>query len=71
MEIQEQKKRLFGKIVRETAHPVRLTALIYLKQALVKEQYEICRDLIAIAKEFGATETQVANLLEDPRRTPT
>ena len=51
-------------------HPVKLTALLYLKDALRNEQYEICADAIAIAKEFGATASEVQALLEDPRRTP-
>ncbi len=51
-------------------HPVKLTALLYLKEALRKEQYEICSDVIAVAKEFGATASEVQSLLEDPRRSP-
>jgi hypothetical protein len=34
---------------------LRVTALSYLKEALVKERYEECADLIAAAKRFGAT----------------
>ena len=52
-------------------HPVKLTALLYLKDALRKEQYEICPNIIAVAKEFGAAPYEVQDLLEDPRRTPT
>ena len=51
-------------------HPVKLTALLYLKEALVKEQYELCRDFITTAKEFGANEFEVQDILEDPRRRP-
>ena len=51
-------------------HPVRLTALLYLKEALLKEQYEICAEVIALAQEFGATASEVQGLLEDPRRSP-
>ncbi len=69
IDITGQKKRLFAKITK--SHPVKLTALIYLKQALLKEEYESCADLISIAKEFGAKDSEVQNLLEDPRRTPT
>lgn len=50
--------------------PVRLTALLYLKEALLNENYEECRDIISIAYEFGASENEVQNLLEDPRRIP-
>ncbi len=52
-------------------HPVKLTALLYLKEALRKEQYEICESLIGIAKEFGAAPFEITDLLEDPRRKPT
>lgn len=51
--------------------PVRLTALIYLKEALLKEQYEACGDIITIAREFGARDREIKDLLEDPRRSPT
>ena len=51
-------------------HPVKLTALFYLKEALRKEQYEKCAEIIAIAKEFGAAPYEVQDLLEDPRRSP-
>ena len=50
--------------------PVRLTALLYLKEALIEERYEECRDIITIAYEFGATENDVQLLLEDARRNP-
>jgi hypothetical protein len=51
-------------------HPIVLTALLYLREALVREEYEKCRELIAIAEEFGASERDVNYLLEDPRRVP-
>ena len=51
-------------------HPVKLTALLYLKEALRNEQYEICAEVIALAKEFGATASEIQSLLEDPRRNP-
>lgn len=51
-------------------HPVRLTALLYLKDALVRERYEDCSAIIAVAKEFGAAEGEIRALLEDPRRVP-
>ena len=52
-------------------HPVKLTALLYLKEALRKEQYELCPDIISVAQEFGAAPYEVQDLLEDPRRSPT
>lgn len=51
-------------------HPLKLTALLYLKDALRLEQYELCADIIAVAKEFGATASEIQRLLEDPRRSP-
>ncbi len=48
--------------------PVALTALLYLKEALLEERYEECAQLIAIALEFGAGLLRVRFLLEDPRR---
>ncbi len=62
-----------SRAVRATArvkHPVVLTALIYLREALIREEYEKCRELIAIAEEFGAQEKEISYLLEDPRRVP-
>ena len=51
-------------------HPVKLTALLYSKEALRKEQYELCPDIISVAQEFGAAPYEVQDLLEDPRRSP-
>lgn len=51
-------------------HPVKLTALWYLKEALVREQYEKCSEIIAVAQEFGAAPYEIQDLLEDPRRSP-
>ncbi len=50
--------------------PVKLTALIYLREALIGEKYEDCADFAAIAKEFGALDEEIRFLLEDPRRHP-
>ena len=55
---------------RTSKHPVKLTALFYLKEALVSEVYEDCATAIEIAKEFGAEDFEIQNLLEDPRRKP-
>jgi hypothetical protein len=49
---------------------VKLTALIYLREALIEERYEECAEIIAIAKEFGALDAEIRILLEDPRRHP-
>ena len=34
---------------------LRVTALSYLKEALIKERYEECAELIAAAKRYGAS----------------
>lgn len=51
-------------------HPVRMTALLYLREALAQERYEDCGSIISIAREFGAHEHEIDWLLEDPRRVP-
>ena len=51
-------------------HPAKLTALLYLKEALLKERYEECAQTIAVAREFGAADFEIQDLLEDPRRSP-
>ena len=56
--------------VKRTKHPVRVSALWELRRALLEEKYEDCREIIAIAKEFGASQAEVYYLLEDPRRKP-
>lgn len=52
-------------------NPVKLTALLYLKEALLNQQYEKCTEFIETAKEFGAQDFEIQYLLEDPRRSPT
>ena len=55
---------------RRSRDPVKLTALIYLREALLEARYEECAEIIAIAKEFGALNGEIRLLLEDPRRHP-
>jgi hypothetical protein len=50
--------------------PVKLTALLYLREALLDEKYEECDQFIEVAKEFGAQAFEVQALLEEPRRLP-
>lgn len=50
--------------------PVKLTALLYLREALLEERYEECAEFIAIAIEFGAKSLEIKNILEDRRRVP-
>ena len=51
--------------------PLKQTALLYLREALLEENYELCDELIKAAHEFGADPFEIQSLLEDPRRTPT
>ncbi len=51
-------------------HPVKMTALLYLREALLEEAYEQCAQLVRIARDFGATEIELKRLLEDPKRAP-
>jgi len=44
-------------------HPIALTALIELCEALVYERYEEVRDMIEIAKDFGASDWEIRELL--------
>ncbi len=50
--------------------PIKLTALLYLREALLSEKYEDCSDFITIAREFGAKDFEIINLLEAPNRMP-
>ena len=44
-------------------HPVKLTAILYLKEALTAENYEECAGIITIAREFGAENTEITEIL--------
>lgn len=48
--------------------PVKLTALLYLQEALLAERYEECAEFIAVATEFGAQPIEIQAILENPRR---
>jgi len=66
----ETTKKVPKKYAKPGRDPVQLTALLYLKEALLAERYEECAFIVGIAREFGATEGEVKALLEDPRRKP-
>lgn len=51
-------------------HPVGLTALMSLKQAIEQELYEECPSIIEVAREFGISNQEIGAILEDPRRSP-
>ena len=67
----EMKMYVDLKCIENRKHPVRLTALLYLREAIAKEDYEACAELIKIAAEFHAKPSEIRNILEDPRRMPT
>ena len=50
--------------------PVKLTALLYLREALLGARYEECPEFIRVAREFGAKDREIEELLEDARRMP-
>ena len=50
--------------------PVKLTALLYLREALLAERYAECPLFIRVAKQFGAVNREIEELLEDARRMP-
>ena len=60
----------FTRYRKRVRNPVKLTALLYLREALLGEEYENCPEFIAIAKEFGALDEEIRVLLEDPKRHP-
>jgi len=50
--------------------PVKLTALLYFREALLGERYEECPEFIRVAREFGAQALEIQELIEDARRLP-
>lgn len=57
-------------LLRVRRNPVKLTALLYLREALRAERYEECAHFVQVAREFGAQEREIEELLEDARRMP-
>jgi hypothetical protein len=53
-----------------TRDPVKLTALLYFREALLTQRYEEVPEFIRVAKEFGAMDREIEELLEDARRMP-
>ena len=44
---------------------LKVTSLIYFKDALIKEQYENCRELIQTAKKFGAQQSEIRQIINE------
>ena len=57
-------------LLRVKKDPVKLTALLYFREALIRQRYEECPLFVFIAREFGAQEREIEELLEDARRMP-
>lgn len=53
---------------RAELHPVALTALLYLQEALRRERYEECAEYAATAQAFGAPASDIQGVLAEPRR---
>ncbi len=66
--MQELRERYTRRKDYRNKDPVKLTALLYLREALLKEEYEACGLFIRTAKEFGSTDYEILNILEDARR---
>ena len=42
---------------------LKFSALLYLTDALVKQEYESCAELIAVAKQLGAEQSEINDVL--------
>ena len=49
-------------------HPVAVTALLYLQEAVQQERYEDCAAYVTAAREFGAPVVEIQGILDNPRR---
>ncbi len=44
-------------------HLLKVTALLYLKEALYKEKYEECLELITVAKRYGVEQEEIQKII--------
>ena len=42
---------------------IKLTALVYLQEALSAQEYEACPELIGIAKELGSSQEEITDVI--------
>lgn len=42
---------------------LKLTSLLYLKEALIKQEYEQCAHIIKQAKKFGANQAEIKKII--------
>jgi len=47
---------------------LKVTSLLYFKDALFNEKYEDCRELVRIAKRFGARKTDIRRVIAESNR---
>lgn len=47
---------------------LKVTSLLYFKEALFNEEYEDCRELIRIAKRFGARKGDIFRVIAESNR---
>ena len=57
-------------LLRVKKDAVKLTALLYLRETLLRQRYEDSAGFISVAREFGAQDREIEELLEDARRMP-
>lgn len=56
---QNQNKQLVG-----SNEVLKTTSLLYLKEALKNQEYEICAELVQEARNYGATQGEVSAVLK-------
>ena len=44
-------------------HPLKVTSLQYLKEALANEAYEQCAEVLVVAKELGVEQSDIQKLI--------
>jgi len=47
---------------------LKVTTLLYFKEALLRERYEDCAELIRIAKGFGAEQSEISGVIAESNR---
>ena len=57
-----------NRITNYLEHPVKVTALQYLKEALRTERYEDCWEILTVAKEFGANNAEIRAVIDHSAR---
>jgi hypothetical protein len=58
-------KKLNGSRYQINAHPVKVTALEYIRETVKEERYEELSEIVGIAREFGADEREISIALTE------